>query len=79
MLLVALVSDISLGVHSIRFYDRPWTAGAVFVRALTASTHIGCLIAFILAGRVFPADYTYWNLTSLQTGGPVLGLVSAIL
>lgn len=79
LLSVALVSDIGLGLHSIRFYDRPWTSWAVIVRALTASTHVACLLAFILAGRVFPEDYTYWNLTNLQTGGPVLGLVAAIL
>ncbi|KAF4983256.1 hypothetical protein FZEAL_1294 [Fusarium zealandicum] len=79
VLIIALGCDIGLGIWSIRFNDRSWTGWAVLLRMLTASVLLGSLVAFLAAGRVFPADYTYWNLPLSQSGGPVLGLVSAIL
>lgn len=79
ILMAALVCDFGLGIWSIRFYDRPWPGLAVVLRMLAAAVLVGSLVGFLAAGRVFPADYTYWNLASSQSGGPVLGLVSAIL
>ncbi|RMJ08964.1 hypothetical protein CDV36_011401 [Fusarium kuroshium] len=79
ILIAALACDVGLGIWSIRFYDRPWSGLAVVLRMLTAAVLVGSLVGFVAAGRVFPADYTYWNLASSQSGGPVLGLVSAIL
>ncbi|KAF4470360.1 hypothetical protein FALBO_2735 [Fusarium albosuccineum] len=79
ILMAALACDVGLGIWSICFHDRPWTGAAVLLRMLTASVLLGSLAAFLAAGRVFPADYTYLTLAPSQTGGPVLGLVSAIL
>lgn len=77
--MAALACDVGLGICSIRFYDQPWPRVAVVLRMLTAAVLVGSLAGFVAAGSVFPADYTYWNLASSQSGGPVLGLVSAIL
>ncbi|KAM0427540.1 hypothetical protein ACHAPT_007500 [Fusarium lateritium] len=79
ILMAALACDVGLGIWSIRFYDRPWSGLAVVLRMLTAAVLVCSLVGFLAAGRVFPADYTYWNLALSQSGGPVLGLVSAIL
>ncbi|KAM5355929.1 hypothetical protein ACJ41O_002575 [Fusarium nematophilum] len=79
ILMMALACDVGLGMWSIRFHDRPWAGWAVALRAVTASVLLGSLAASVVAGRVFPADYTYWSLPLSQSGGPVLGLVSAIL
>jgi uncharacterized membrane protein YhaH (DUF805 family) len=79
LLLSALVADIVLDVKSIRLHDRSWSEWTLLVRTLAASAYLGVLIAFIAADRVFPSDYTYWNMSPAEAGGPVLGLVCVVL
>lgn len=79
LLLVAVVADMVLDVKSIRLHDRSWSEWTLLVRTLAASAYLGVLIAILAADRVFPSDYTYWNLSPAEAGGPVLGLVFVIL
>lgn len=79
LLLSALVTDMVLDVKSIRLYDRSWSEWSLLVRTLSASAYLGVLIVFLAADRVFPSDYTYWNMSPAEAGGLVLGLVCVIL
>ncbi|KAH6898664.1 hypothetical protein B0T10DRAFT_116313 [Thelonectria olida] len=79
LLLSALVADIVLDVKSIRLHDRSWSEWTLLARTLAASAYLGVLIAFIIADRVFPSDYTYWNMSPAEAGGPVLALVCVVL
>ncbi|KPM43874.1 hypothetical protein AK830_g2685 [Neonectria ditissima] len=79
LLMAALICDVVLDVRSIRLFDRSWSDWALLARTLSASVYLGILIAFLAADRVFPPDYTYWNMASEQAGEPVLGLVCVVL
>ncbi|KAF7544747.1 hypothetical protein G7Z17_g9698 [Cylindrodendrum hubeiense] len=78
LLIIALACDVVLDVRSIRLYDRSWSDWALLARTLSASVYLGILIAFLAAERVFPTDYTYWNMAPAEAGGPVLALVCVI-
>ncbi|KAK7424914.1 hypothetical protein QQX98_000190 [Neonectria punicea] len=79
LLITALTCDVVLDVRSICLFDRSWSDWALLARTLSASVYLGVLISFLAADRVFPADYTYWNMAPEQAGEPVLGLVCVIL
>lgn len=78
-LLVALTTDVVLDAKSIRHHDRSWSDWALLARTMASSIYLGLLIAFVVADRVFPIDYSYWNMSPEESGGPVMGLVCVVL
>ncbi|KAI5466314.1 hypothetical protein BGZ63DRAFT_375896 [Mariannaea sp. PMI_226] len=79
LLLLALALDIATDVRSIHLNDRSWSEWTLLARTLAAAGYLGVLIAMLVTERVFPADYTFWKMSSTQAGGPVLGLLCVIL
>lgn len=79
LLIIALACDVVLDMRSIRLCDRSWNDWALLARSLSASVYLGILIAFLAAERVFPIDYTYWNMAPEEAGEPVIALVCVVL
>lgn len=79
LLIIALACDVVLDMRSIRLCDRSWNDWALLARSLSASVYLGLLIAFLAAERVFPIDYTYWNMAPEEAGEPVIALVCVVL
>lgn len=80
LLLVALSLDVMLDFKSIGLYDISWDGWTFLLRGSFVFVYLGVWISFLAEGRVFPSDYTYWDLVGSQkTSGPVLGLLCVIL
>ncbi|KAH7163148.1 hypothetical protein B0J13DRAFT_30764 [Dactylonectria estremocensis] len=79
LLLIALAGDVVLDMRSINLHDRSWSDWALAARSLSSSVYLGVLISFLAAERVFPVDYTYWNLVPEEAGEPVLALLCVVL
>ena len=79
ILVMTLAVDAALDFRSIGLYDRPWDWWSFLLRAFLTLAYFGVLIAYLAMRRVFPKDYTYWNLSPRDSSGPALGLLCAIL